>query len=41
MDTLKRINAYIGDIAKTLADVIKPETHSAFWAKPEESEEAA
>lgn len=41
MDTLKRINSYIGDIAKTLADVIKPETHSAFWAKPEEGEEAA
>ncbi|MBC8399879.1 MAG: Na/Pi cotransporter family protein, partial [Candidatus Marinimicrobia bacterium] len=41
MDTLKRINSYIGDIAKTLADVIMPETHSAFWVKQEEGEEAA
>lgn len=41
MDTLKRINSYIGDIAKTLADVIKPETHSAFWAEKEEEETAA
>ncbi|NQT97627.1 MAG: Na/Pi cotransporter family protein [Candidatus Marinimicrobia bacterium] len=41
MDTLKRINSYIGDIAKTLADVIMPETHSAFWVKQEDGEEAA
>jgi len=39
MDTLKRINSYIGDIAKILVNVIKPDTHIPLGVNQEDEPE--